>query len=372
MCDDTGVGLGGRQVRADGGARAGGSGRERGAGSESEPGEGSGVFHEVDAGPVVPLEPVEAVEVLTLVDNTTDLFLPDEGVAKRAGLVGPRAVATMEGATGADALVAEHGFSALVTVTKAGTRHRILFDTGTSPDGMVANMDRLGVDPAEIEAVVLSHGHFDHTTGLDGLVRRLGRASLPVVIHPHFWRRRRIRLPGREPYELPTTSRTALEGAGFAILEEAMPSFLLDGAVLVTGEVGRTSGYEPGFGAQDAWVDGRWEADPLVLDDQALVVDVAGKGLVVLTGCGHAGVVNICRHARRLAGGRPLYAVVGGFHLNGPAYAGIIPRVLEDLAAMEPAALVPTHCSGWRAQFAMAARLPEAYVANVVGTRLEL
>lgn len=325
-------------------------------------------------GLTVSLEPVEGVEILTLVDNATDVSLPSEGIAHRVGFgeVGVRAVSTMEGATGSDALVAEHGFSALVTVTHRGRKRRILFDTGVSPDGMVANMDRLGVDPGAIEVVVLSHGHYDHTTGLDGLVRRLGRPALPVVLHPDAWRRRRIRLPGREPYELPTLSRPALEGAGFAIVEERGPSFLLDGAVLVTGEVDRTTGYEAGFGIQDAWLGSRWEPDPLVADDQALVVDVAGKGLVVLTGCGHAGVVNICRHATRLAGGRPLHALVGGFHLNGPAYEAVIPRVLDDLAAMAPAALVPTHCSGFSAQFAMAARLPGAYVANVVGTRLEL
>ena len=83
-------------------------------------------------------------------------------------------------------------------------------------------------------------------------------------------------------------------------------------------------------------VGGRWEPDPLVLDDQALIVNVAGKGLVVITGCGHAGVVNICRYARRLTGDQPLYAVIGGFHLQGPVFEPLIPRVLDDLAALRP------------------------------------
>jgi hypothetical protein len=129
---------------------------------------------------------------------------------------------------------------------------------------------------------VCSHGHFDHTTGIDGLIRAVGRVNLPVLIHPHFWRRRRLQLPGREPQEIPTTSRSALAGAGFDIIEERQPSFLFDRSVLITGEVARTTGYEPGFPPQQAWLDGSWQPDPLVLDDQALIVNVRDRGLVVI------------------------------------------------------------------------------------------
>ena len=107
----------------------------------------------------------------------------------------------MEGGDAPVALLPEHGFSVLVTSTKDSTQHQILFDAGTTPDGMVENMRRLEVDPSDIEAIVCSHGHFDHTTGLDGLIRRLGRVNLPVLIHPQFWRRRRVSLPGRDPIE---------------------------------------------------------------------------------------------------------------------------------------------------------------------------
>jgi metal-dependent hydrolase (beta-lactamase superfamily II) len=82
-----------------------------------------------------------------------------------------------------------------VDVAKNGACHRILFDAGTTPDGVVENMRRLEVDPSGIETIICSHGHFDHTAGLDGLIRRLGRVSLPVLIHPHFWRQRRLSIP---------------------------------------------------------------------------------------------------------------------------------------------------------------------------------
>jgi 7,8-dihydropterin-6-yl-methyl-4-(beta-D-ribofuranosyl)aminobenzene 5'-phosphate synthase len=278
----------------------------------------------------------------------------------------------MERGDAPDALIAEHGFSVLVTVTKAGREHRFLFDAGTSPDGVVENMRRLDIDPGSIEAIVCSHGHFDHTTGLDGLSRALGRTGLPVLIHPHFWRRRRILLPGRDPQEIPTTSRRGLTEAGFEIIEEQQPSFLFERSVLITGEVPRVTGYEPGFPPQQAWSGSKWEPDPMVLDDQALILNVAGKGLVVVTGCGHAGVVNIARYATRLTGGQPLYALLGGFHLNGPLFEPLIPRVLNDLEAMNPSVLVPAHCTGWRAQHAMSARFPAAFTPNTVGTSFHL
>jgi 7,8-dihydropterin-6-yl-methyl-4-(beta-D-ribofuranosyl)aminobenzene 5'-phosphate synthase len=332
------------------------------------------VLHDFEPDVEITLDPVDSVVVTTLMDNVTDVFMPDQGPARRPGVGrGPwLPAAVMETGRAPDALVAEHGFSVLVTVTKAGHEHRFLFDAGTSPDGVVQNMRRLDIDPASIEAIVCSHGHFDHTTGIDGLIRAVGRASMPVLIHPHFWRRRRLVLPGRDPLEIPTTSRRALAEAGFEVIEEQQPSFLFDRSVLVTGEVPRTTGYEPGFPPQQAWVSGSWQPDPLVLDDQALIVSVAGKGLVVITGCGHAGVINITRYARLLTGGQPLYALLGGFHLNGPLFEPLIPRVLDELAAMTPGVLVPAHCTGWRAQHAMSARFPAAFVPNTVGTSFHL
>jgi len=293
-----------------------------------QPPAGPQVLHDFDPGVVFDLEPVDAVTVTTLMDNLTDNFMPDQGPARRppGGSRARRPVRIMEDGDGPDALVAEHGFSALVTVTKNGSEHHVLFDAGVSPDGVVENMHRLDVDPTSIEAIICSHGHYDHTTGLDGLIRRLGgTVNLPVLIHPHFWRRRRVAIPGRDRVEIPTTSRSALTGAGFDVIEEGRPSFLFQRSVLVTGEVPRTTGYEPGFPPQQAWLGKRWEPDPLVLDDQALIVDIKDKGLLVITGCGHAGVVNICRYARRLTKERPIYAVLGGFHLNGPLFEPLIP-----------------------------------------------
>jgi len=186
----------------------------------------------------------------------------------------------MEGGLAFDQPVVQHGFGALVVVRKDGREHRVIFDTGATPDGLVENMRRMDLSSGDIEAIVLSHGHSDHTTGMDGLARALGPTNLPVLIHPEFWNRRRLAFPGRQPFELPTTSKGALEGAGFEIVEGERPSFLLDGSLLVTGEVDRTTTFERGMPGQKALKGSEWVPNPLILDDKALLVNVREKGLV--------------------------------------------------------------------------------------------
>jgi 7,8-dihydropterin-6-yl-methyl-4-(beta-D-ribofuranosyl)aminobenzene 5'-phosphate synthase len=328
---------------------------------------------------VVELEPVDRVEITILMDNLTDALLVDQDAVARINwpkaMLGalPTAPSRVSPESGVpDALIAEPGFSALVRVEKAGRERTLLFDTGVSPGGMVENMRRLAIAPSDVEVIVLSHGHWDHVTGMEGMVRALGRTQLPVMIHPEFWSRRRIRFPGLDPAELPATSRSALEDMGFAIVEERQPSFLLDGAVLITGEVDRTTPFETGFRGHEALRDGEWRADPLILDDQALVLSLGDRGLVVLSGCGHAGIVNTVRYARRLTGQDAVAAIVGGFHLSGPMFEPIIEPTVDALAELSPSLLVPAHCTGWRAVHRLATRLPEAFVMSTVGTTITL
>jgi len=312
----------------------------------------------------IELEPVEKIRVTILMDNVTDLLLADQGAVTRFNAPKSLARSVPEG------LVAEHGFSALVRFEKDGRERTLLFDTGVSPTGMVENMRRLGLSLQDVEVIVLSHGHWDHVTGMEGVTRALGRAGLPVMIHPEFWSRRRIRFPGLDPAELPSTSRSALEGAGFEIVEERQPSFLLDGSVLITGEVDRTTAFETGFQGHDAFRDGDWEPDPLILDDQALVVRLP-EGLVVLSGCGHAGIVNTVRYAQKLTGERQIAAVIGGFHLSGPMFEPIIGPTIAAFDELSAGLLVPAHCTGWKAVHQLAARFPDAFVQSTVGTTVE-
>ncbi len=327
----------------------------------------------------IQLEPVDRVQITILVDNVTDPLLVDqESVVRmnwpRALISGlPFSAARVSPDSGVpDALIAEPGFSAMVRIEKGGRRRTLLFDAGVSPNGMVENMRRLGISPGDIEVVVLSHGHWDHVTGMEGLVRVLGRTRLPVMIHPEFWSRRRVRFPGLDPAELPSTSRSALEGMGFAIVEERQPSFLLDGSVLITGEIDRTTAFETGMRGHEALRRDGWRADPLILDDQALVVSLGDRGLVILSGCGHAGIVNTVRYARKLTGQDTVAAIVGGFHLSGPMFEPIIEPTADALAALSPLLVVPAHCTGWRAVHQFATRFPDAFVMSTVGTTITL
>jgi 7,8-dihydropterin-6-yl-methyl-4-(beta-D-ribofuranosyl)aminobenzene 5'-phosphate synthase len=320
------------------------------------------------------LEPADEVVITTLVDNVFDALLTSDARASRVSFgVGRMPAPQFESGGTAVGLRAEHGFSALVTVRRGSSTSTVLFDTGLSPDAMVVNADRLGVDLGAVQAVVLSHGHFDHAGGLAGLAGKAGARSLPMVVHPLVWTNRRLAVPGREPEMLPTLSKRALVSEGLEVIERREPSLLVDGCVLITGEIDRTTEYEHGMPpAHQAWTGSQWQHDPLVLDDQALVVHVRGQGLVVLTGCGHAGAVNIVRHAMRLTGVDHLHALLGGLHLGGPAFEPAIAPTVDALIAMTPSLVVPGHCTGWRAQHALAAAMPDAWVVGSTGSSYRL
>lgn len=322
----------------------------------------------------IALEPVDGVEITTLMDNACDMLLPSDERAQRAGFAaGPRVEApVMLDAQLPSFLVAEHGFSALVTVAKGERTRRVMFDAGLSTGGVAHNLDVMQLDLKDVEAIVLSHGHFDHVGGMNGLARNGNARSLPMLVHPDFWLRRRITLPGGKAFELYTPGKSGMQGAGFEVVEGRAPSLLLDGSVLITGEVARTTEFERGFPVHQAMRDGEWTPDPLVLDDQALIVNVRDRGLVVLTGCGHAGIVNIVRHAQALTGEKRVHAVIGGFHLGGPMFEPIIPATVAALAALAPSMLVPGHCTGLAAVRAIAEAMPDAFVQNAVGTRFVL
>jgi 7,8-dihydropterin-6-yl-methyl-4-(beta-D-ribofuranosyl)aminobenzene 5'-phosphate synthase len=323
---------------------------------------------------LITLEPVDGVEILTLIDNSSDMLLAGDERVKRPGWTGGVSVESplMLDPVLLRTLTAEHGFSALVTIAKGERQRRLMFDAGLSVDGLARNLDVLQLSLDDVEALVFSHGHFDHVGGLHGLIRRFGARRLPLLLHPDFWLQRRIAVPNAEPFELPTPSRAGVEGAGFAIVEGATPSLLLDGSALITGEVTRTTDFENGFQTHQALRNGEWTPDPLIMDDQALIINVRDRGLVILTGCGHAGIVNIVRHARAITGEQRVHAVIGGFHLSGRAFEANIAPTAAALRELAPSLLVPGHCTGFAAIRALSDALPDAVALNSVGTRYVL
>lgn len=161
-----------------------------------------------------------------------------------------------------------------------------------------------------------------------------------------------------------------LEREGLSVVSERGPTLLVDGRVLVSGEVARVTEFETGFPIHLARTGEEWEPDPLILDDQNVIVDVAGKGLVVVSGCSHAGTVNVLRNAQRLTGRQPIAGFVGGLHLGGGIFEPIIEPTVHEIAALGVGRVVPGHCTGWKAAMLLARTMPEAFVQPSVGTVL--
>ena len=312
----------------------------------------------------IDLPEVDSVAVRTIIDNSIDRNMSDTAVAKRP----PRGPNPFERSQP----IAQHGFSVLVEVRRGGHARQVMFDTGVSKDGILYNLDALEIDASGVQAIVLSHGHADHAMGLTGLIKRLGGPGLPLVLHPDAYLERKLVLPDGSETLYPPPKRSDLRAEGVELIEDVGPSMLVEGMVLVSGEVARTTTFETGFPGHMAKREHDWEPDPLITDDQCAIVNVRGKGLVIVTGCGHAGIINIIRNAQALTGIQQIYAVVGGFHLSGNLFRDRIAPTIAALKDIGPRWLVPGHCTGWEAIHAIARELPEAFIPNSGGTTLAL
>jgi 7,8-dihydropterin-6-yl-methyl-4-(beta-D-ribofuranosyl)aminobenzene 5'-phosphate synthase len=312
----------------------------------------------------LPLLEVDEAQITIIMDNSIDVLMAGSDVARRY----PLRSDLFERAQP----MAEHGFSAAIRVRRGERTGTVLFDTGISPGGILHNMDALEIRPGDMQAIIVSHGHADHTMGLPGLLSRLGSTRLPMLLHPDAYLERKLALPNGLEVSIPAPRRSDLQRENIEVIEEIGPSLLVDGMLLVSGEVARTTDFETGFPIHYARRHDVWEPDPLIHDDQCAIIHVRDKGLVILTGCGHAGIINIIRNAQRLTGIGAVHAVVGGFHLTGAIFEPIIPATISALEQFAPRYLMPCHCTGWKAVHQIARALPEAFIASSVGTTLIL
>jgi 7,8-dihydropterin-6-yl-methyl-4-(beta-D-ribofuranosyl)aminobenzene 5'-phosphate synthase len=320
------------------------------------------------------LQPVDRLEVHIVVDNATDMLSSNPAhVENESSYLYRKGMRVLSGKC---ICCAHHGLSCLVTVHRGAASRTLLFDTGPDPDTFEINARRLGLDLAAVEAVVLSHGHWDHAGGMLRAIDmiRAGRpdGDLPYYAHPDMFRQRGRQLPDGKvlPMEnIPSAAELTAHGARVVSTRE--PQLLVDDLFYLSGEVPRVTPFERGLPGHVAKTDAGWELDPWIIDERWLAVQVAGKGLVVFTACSHAGVVNVLKHARATFPDVPLHTVLGGLHLSGATEA-IIPETVEALRGFNLATIAAGHCTGWRAITALANAFGDKTLTPLaVGKRFE-
>jgi len=263
-------------------------------------------------------------------------------------------------------LWSQHGLCIFVEVNLGADRLKVLMDTGSSPEVTLHNLDALNIDPKEIDFMFLSHGHYDHTGGLIDVLKRINR-KVPVIAHPEAFSPKMKDLPFLKYIGVPF-SRAEAENAGAVMLQCRSPVSLAN-SVMTTGEVERVVPFETVEGFST--VKGGLYIPDSMPDDQALLANIKGKGLVVIAGCAHAGIINIIRHSRKLMGVSDVYAVIGGFHLAGSKEERIA-STARALLELDPAIVRPGHCSGQRAVSLLQETLGDRCQPLATGDLIEL
>lgn len=318
------------------------------------------------------LRELDALVVDVIIDNHSDSY------SSRHDLVSPEMTNVLAaGATelsGTSLCCAQLGLALMLTADFAGSRRKLLFDTGPEGAMLLRNAKNLGVAFDDVEAIALSHGHWDHMGGLLPALDEItgGRRSVQCHVNSGMFMERAAKLSDGKiaPFEL-VPSAPLIARHGGDVVEDAAERFLLDGAFYLSGEIPRVSDFEKGRADHlcRESKDHPWRPDPLILDERYLAAHVRARGLIVFSSCSHAGVINVLHDVTSKFAGVPLYAVFGGLHLVGPLES-IIPDTVSSLRKFNPQVIVPGHCTGWRAVNALVSEFGEQIVVpSAVGSR---
>lgn len=272
---------------------------------------------------------------------------------------------------------AQLGLGLLLSAQANGKRHQLLFDAG--PDGAVllSNARNLGVSLCNVEAVVVSHGHWDHMGGLlhvlDETLHNDRSRNVACHVNPGMFLERGARLSTGEVVAFQKVpSPEQLLARGVEVVNSVEARLLLDEFFYLSGEIPRVTSFEKGRPDHlcRCSADEPWQPDPLIMDERYLAVHVRDKGMIVLSACSHAGIVNVLLDVRKQFPAVPIYAVFGGLHLVGEAMERLIPETVASLRQFDCRQIIPAHCSGWRAVRALANEFGEAIVSqSAVGSK---
>jgi len=290
-----------------------------------------------------PLESVKGLKITTLADNLTF----------HGGLLGQWGLSFLLEITGVDDM-----------------KHTFLFDTGAVKDALLFNIDRLRINLSTLEAIIISHGHRDHTAATVELARR-SRRRVRVIAHPHTFKKRFVvtRDGKKRFYQVLKGEREKdIEQAGAKLILTKEPCQIIPG-VITTGEIPRLTRFER-IREKRFIVVGREPQRDYLLDDQALVVNIRGQGAWVLTGCAHSGIINTLMSVENIAPSLSVHAIVGGFHLVSRPGDEIEP-IVDALKSYEPKMISPCHCTGFRATRMIWEEFERQFVLNFSGRTIE-
>ena len=264
----------------------------------------------------------------------------------------------------------QHGVSFLLEGAKGSDVMRILVDVGQNSQALLNNMKLMNISPSIIDAVVLTHCHYDHTQGVARMLREIGRRDIQVIAHRDIFRLNFV----TEPYLrhvgiMPGDSREEIERAGGSLLLTKDPVNLMSG-ITTTGEVKRQTDFEE-VGIALKTIEGGKVVDDQMLDDISVVANVNRKGLVIVTGCSHAGIVNIAKHAMELTGCEKIEGIIGGLHLVDASDVRI-KRTGEELAKLNPKWICVGHCTGFKAQVELYLAFGERFSPLQTGMQFEI
>ena len=311
----------------------------------------------------VTLNEIDKIEILTLQDNYIDLLSGDSNdIITRALPIKDNEVKTT--------IIAEHGFASIITVTKDNKSKSMIFDFGFSETGAAFNAKAMDLDLSRIETTAISHGHLDHVGGMVELMKLVGKKNVDLVLHPQAFRNPRfLKVSETINRKFLSFTRDKVEAAGLHIVEAAEPYPLLDGNIVFLGSIPRETDFE--HGAPNLFYSDKGEVklDDFA-DDTSLIANLKGKGLVIISGCAHSGIINTVRYSKKVSGIDTVYSIYGGFHLSGTNMDAVVEKTITELQKINPTYIIPIHCSGREAIASIEDKMPEKLIINMSGTKL--
>ncbi len=266
-------------------------------------------------------------------------------------------------------LLGQFGFSAHLEIKDhKGEKHSIIFDSGRVKTALLYNIKALKLDLSQLECIVLSHGHLDHTAATVELIRRSKR-KVKVIVHPGIFYPRFVIVKGkRRHYGIPRGERKDdILKAGGQLVETAKPVEAIPG-VMTSGEIRRVAPFEKITWKNWALIDGKKVKDQ-VPEDQALFINLQRQGILVISGCAHAGIINTL-HAARDVTNKKIYGFVGGTHLIHPKEARL-KETIRELRELRMGLISPAHCTGHKSIAAINQAFPEAFLLNYTGRTID-